>query len=406
MPELKPSPTGVITTHSVGQQTVLSRRIPAVDGFRAVAMLMVIACHVWEFSHRPTLRIAPLGWTMEVFGFFKHGAYGVDLFMVLSGFCLFLPLCYSEQALAKFHWKRFYRRRARRIIPPYYAGIAFATLTPFVLVAFFRLIHIQAHWQPLPGTAYAYFAHLFFLQTFSLKSFGQINASLWSMGLEAQFYLMFPLVVLGYQRFGRRFVLGMIAISIAYHILMEAYTAGMSDKQSNLYLIFFLGRWMQFAAGMLAAWVVAQHRRQDRWRDPQWGTLGILLAVALYTLAASVDFPRFLGWLNPTLLALAFALALVSVCVTQSPLGAPVSSRVMEGLGFISYSIFLVHWPIIYYFGSLLERLHLHGRPLFFALLFGGFATTLAIAFVFFRLFEKPFLSPPAADRKPAEAVA
>ena len=115
----------------------VSWRIPAVDGFRALAMLMVIACHAWEFGHHPTLYIAPLGWRMEIFGFFERGSYGVDLFMVLSGFCLFLPLCKSEQALAKFHWKNFYQRRARRIIPPYYAGILFATLMPFALTVFF-----------------------------------------------------------------------------------------------------------------------------------------------------------------------------------------------------------------------------------------------------------------------------
>ena len=74
----------------------------------------------------------------EVFALFKYGGAGVDLFMVLSGFCLFLPLCRSDEALAKFQWKNFYQRRARRIIPPYYAGILFATLMPFALTVFFR----------------------------------------------------------------------------------------------------------------------------------------------------------------------------------------------------------------------------------------------------------------------------
>ena len=368
-------------------------------------MLMVIACHCWEFGHHPTHYIALLGLRMEIFGFFKRGAYGVDLFMVLSGFCLFLPLCKSEQALARFHWKNFYQRRARRIIPPYYAGLLFATLTPFALALFFRLLHMKAHWQPLPGTPYAYFAHIFFIQTLSTRSFGQINASLWSMGLEAQFYVMFPLVIFCFRRIGLRVIALMVGISIVYNLFMVTYTAGMTGREANLYFIFFLGRWMQFAAGMLAAWIVAHHRRQDKWRDAKWGTVGLFIALATYTFAASVDFPPYLGWLNPALLAFTFGLALVSVCVTRSPLGWLFSNRLMEKLGFISYSIFLIHWPVIYYFGGLLERLHLRGNPLFYALFPGGLALTVGFALVFFRLFEKPFLNPPSAARQEAAAA-
>ena len=77
----------------------------------------------------------------------------------------------------------------------------------------------------------------------------------------------------------------------------------------------------------------------------------------------------------------------------------------MERLGFISYSIFLIHWPVIYYFSCLLERLHFHGRPLFLALYFGGLPVTVGIALVFFRLFEKPFLNPPSPARKEAAAA-
>ena len=403
---VNPSESGAsVTPDAAPDRAATSWRIPAVDGFRALAMIMVIACHCWEFGHHPTLYIAPLGLRMEIFGFFKLGGYGVDLFMVLSGFCLFLPLCKSEQALARFHWKNFYKRRARRIIPPYYAGILFATLMPFALVLFYRIIHLKANWQPLPGSLYDYFAYAFFLQTLSTRSFGHINASLWSMGLEAQFYLMFPLVILGFRRLGLGFIALMIGISITYHLFMESYTVGMPPNTANLYFVFFLGRWVEFAAGMLAAWIVAHHRRQDMWRDAKWGTLGVLLSLAIYTFAASVDYPQYLGWSRLALLASAFALALVSVCVTRSPLGHLVSNPVMERLGFISYSVFLIHWPVVYYFGSLLERLHLHGNALFLALFPGGLLVTVALALVFFRLFEKPFLNPPSAARQEAAAA-
>ncbi len=387
--------------------STLSWRIPAVDGFRALAMLMVIACHSWEFGHEPKLYLAPLGVPVEFFGFFKCGSYGVDLFMVLSGFCLFLPLCKSEQALARFQWKTFYMRRARRIIPPYYAGIAFTTFIPFALVAFFRLIHIKANWQPLPGTVTDYLAVMLFSQNFFMKTFGSVNASYWSMGLEAQFYLMFPLVVWMYRRIRLRGIALVFGISILYNIFMESYTTGMAPRLAHLYFIFFPGRWIQFAAGMLAAWIVAHHRRQDMWRDSKWGTLGVLAALAVYTFTASVDFPRFFGWVNPALMAFTFALVLVSVCVTRSPLGRLFSNRVMERLGLISYSIFLVHWPVVYFFSQLLERLHVHGRLVFFALFPGGVLASVVVGYVFFRLFERPFLNPPTPARKEAaEALA
>src|SRR4051812_38861600 len=94
--------------HASRQLSVRRPRIAAIDGLRALACLMVLAYHTSQFAyqHQP--------WPV------RHLAGGVDIFIVLSGFCLFLPVTASPD---RFSARRFFRQRARRIVPAYYASM-------------------------------------------------------------------------------------------------------------------------------------------------------------------------------------------------------------------------------------------------------------------------------------------
>ena len=319
---------------------------------------------------------------------------GVDLFMVLSGFCLFWPLCIKPGSVTGWSWKTYARRRIHRIVPPYYAAIVYCTLLPIVLVGVYRLLHQPAHWQPLPSL-WQYAAHLLFIHTLFSATWGGIQGAFWSLGLEAQFYVAFPLVVLAYRKYGIRVAAGMTLISIVYRCIAGIMTAHSPWLMQFLPTVFFLGRWMQFAAGMTAAWVVARAVRDDMFYSARLG-LGMLAAgLLLYGTALSV-MPAWLTLfpVRDLLLAASFALALVAVCASKTPLNLLFENKVVVWLGTISYSIFLIHQNTIFYVSELLKKvLHLGGPARFLVLETVGFAVIVGVAFVFFKLFEAPFMN-------------
>ena len=384
----------------MNQATPANWRIPSVDGLRAMAMLMVYGCHMYLFTHNPALSVPLFGNRVDLFRVFTQFPTGVDLFMVLSGFCLFLPACKSEAAMQKWHWRDFYKRRVRRIVPPYYAAIFYSVALPYVLVMLYRLLHQPAHWPPLeaPGV---YLSHFLFAQTLFLSTFGHINGAFWSMGLEAQFYLLFPLVIWGYRRFGLWIVAAMIAVSIVYRIIASAITAPMSEHAQFLASAFFLGRWMQFALGMTAAWLVARYRQAGRERSAAWGTGVALGAAALFTVTCATT-PD-LHWVRSLLLGVAFSGLTVALCISTTPVRALFENRYMTWLGYVSYSLFLLHWPTGYYLSELFSKvLHVSGLTELFLLLTVGFAVTVGISYLFFLLAEKPFLSQSSRSARPA----
>ncbi len=372
-------------------------RIPSVDGLRAMAMLMVYGCHMYMFAQNPELVMPVLGHPVDVFHFLRFPT--VDMFMVLSGFCLFLPVCKTEKALQKWHWQEFYKRRVRRIALPYYAAILYSIGLPYVLVILYQLLNQPANWPPLeaPGV---YLAFLLFAHTLFLSTFGHINGALWSMGLEAQFYLMFPLVIWGYRRFGMRIVWGMIAVSIVYRMIAADITAPMSENAQFLAAAFFLGRWMQFALGMGAAKLVVNYRQAGREWSAAWGTGAVLGAVALFSVTCMTT-PD-LSWVQSLLLGLAFSGLTIALAISKTPLRALFENRFMTWLGYISYSLYLLHWPTGYYLSEFCKKvLHVTGLTEFFLLVTIGFAVTLGISYLFFLLAEKPFLSKPSKSERP-----
>ena len=364
-----------------------------------MAMLMVFGCHMYLFTHNPALIVSVFGSRVDIFWVFTQFPSGVDLFMVLSGFCLFLPACKSETAMQKWHWQDFYKRRVRRIVPPYYAALLYSIALPYLLVVFYRLLHQPAHWPPLeaPGV---YVAFLLFAHTLFLSTFGHINGALWSMGLEAQFYLMFPVVIWGYRRFGLWMLAAMIGVSIIYRIIATVITTPMSEHAQFLASAFFLGRWMQFALGMAAAWLVAQWRQTGQERSAAWGTGVALGSAALFavTCAATPD----LHWARSLLLGVAFSGLTVALCVSTTPVRALFENRFMTWLGYVSYSLFLLHWPTAYYLSEFFNKvLHVSGLTELFLLLTVGFAVTVGISYLFFLAAEKPFLSKPSKSARP-----
>lgn len=164
-------------------RTADSRRIPELDGFRAMLVFLVSWYHIWQQSWW-TPRVGSVSLDFLV----RSGYMPVDGTILLSGFLLFLP--YARHMLLGGpypDWQAFYRKRAARILPSYY----------FFLAASFFLIALP--WGLYPTPQYLVkdvFTHLTFTFTFSAETYigTPLGAACWTLAIEAQAYLLFPLL--------------------------------------------------------------------------------------------------------------------------------------------------------------------------------------------------------------------
>lgn len=368
-----------------------SHLLPA-DGLRGMAALMVVLGHVYAAAGYPYLAIGAVAGTLD----FMHS--GVDLFFVLSGFCLYYPL---TRAGSRRDWREFFRRRARRLLPPYYVAVAAVILLPFVVAPVARtlgLVVVPATWP----SWHQVWTHLFLIHTFSTDTFYGLNGPFWSLGIEIQFYLAFPLAVWIVHRWGWRGVCLIGAIALAYRMAVISGTLFIYQPVDVPDI--FLSRWLAFALGMLVALQV-RHAPQVR-HDFRREMSDLGGAICLFLLAAYLLYGPARQWPYPpkdVLFAGLYSVVLYTACSSGSFIGGLLAHRVPVWLGRISYSLYLVHLPIVFSLGPSVMAWHL-------GLLTGLLAMTavcvpiaLAGAALFFHLFERPFLNPPRTE--PAAAV-
>jgi peptidoglycan/LPS O-acetylase OafA/YrhL len=322
-----------------------SKRLPGVDGLRAVAALWVVLFHMAAFSSAQF----PLVPGLDLF--LRSGSTGVSLFLVLSGFCLYLP--FAGGRTARFKIGEFFRRRCKRLLPAYYVSLllalalAFASADPLGLP---RLTLGEAIWQMV--------THLALIHTLFPETFYSLNGAFWSLGLESQLYLALPLLVWIAGRYGltRAFALA-VACNVVYRLgLGLAMSAGLLDGRGVLAMSVLPnqlpGRWAEFALGMLAADLYVSGRL-ERWaRFVPAMLVAIVALVPISLLAVRFD-------LSHIVYGALFFILLCVVVTSDNHVARMLAWRPLVALGTMSYSLYLVHQPVIQLFAV---WLHLH-RP-------------------------------------------
>ena len=290
----------------------MERRLGYIDGLRAVAVLSVIAFHV---------RVHTAGVRLE--HLFKEGAHGVDLFFVLSGLCLALPTLerVRKTGSANFDVAGYALKRCLRILPPYVAAVFL-----FAGVVWFFLSHGLA----LPEGMHRFDAtdllsELFFLDRNNLH----INQSFWSLALEFRWYFVFPLALALWVARPRALLLAIALVVIA----AECTRASSAD----------LGVLDAFLLGIVAA-----HIRVNSHPIARYGIAFVLGGAILgLALEPSYHFPiqTNSGW------HLA-AFGLVIYAGHAVWLQRILATRMLRAVGIASYSIYLVHEPIVSFFAA------------------------------------------------------
>ena len=379
-------PTHALVTAAPALPTHLNR----VDGLRGTAALLIVVYHLFCVCKQPDFR----PWHhINVFRPLHDGWCGVNLFLVLSGFCLFWPYaCQPERAL---RFGDFMRRRAKRLIPPYYASLL---LVPAGYLLLRRWMPDQGITVPHPKNAIDVILHLSLFQACSAMSIYSWHGITWSLSLEWMWYLAFPFAVWLYRRAGaQKALIAFGLITLLYRIGLYAALgpAGkFADSQFDFTFAlrtFLSGSLFEFGLGMYVAWWLVNRPVSRRTTASALIAIPILLIAA--HIATSID--MFLP-VRDALYGVVFALLLLTVVSSHANIAQKLfAGKWICGVGYYSYSLYLFHMPFV---SAICGFLAIHGLRgskqyalslLFLPIILGG-------GQLIFLAVEKPFLKQPA----------
>lgn len=292
---------------------------PEIDGLRALAVLPVILFHAGIDA-------------------LSGGFVGVDVFFVISGY-LITSIIVREQLEGTFSFRRFYERRARRILPALLLVMTLSIPLSWYLLSPFEMKRMaESTIATLTFTSNFYF----WLQSgyFDLQSEMKPLLHTWSLAVEEQFYLFFPVVLLLASKLMQRGLLGSIVV-IALGSFATAYWATWAYPTAAFYLL--PTRLWELLMGAAAALFLLDNRMFVRPRvQSALSAIGlILIIVSIFAYQKSTPFPGAYALL-PTLGSVLIIVFAVPGTSTQKLL----SSRPLVSIGLISYSAYLFHQPL------------------------------------------------------------
>jgi peptidoglycan/LPS O-acetylase OafA/YrhL len=329
---------------------------PDIDGLRGLAIFLVVVYHAF-----PTLRTG--------------GLIGVDVFFVISGY-LITQLVVAALRGRRFRLAEFYRRRARRILP----GLL-VVLSACCLAAWLLMLPGELQWFSNSLSWCALFlANVYFAKTAGyFAPAAELNPllHLWSLGVEEQFYLAWPLLLVLGERLGitRRLLALVITVSLAISIWGGWYSP-------THYFYYPDSRaWELAVGGFLAVWQLDVHGGRVHWPGSHGrGIIGLALVIA-GAFFWNINIPIPGSW---SLLPVCGAALLISAGKDASVNRQFLASRPMVFLGKISYPLYLWHWPLFSFTRIIL------GNPPQPALAAIECAVAIAAAYATFRWVEAP----------------
>jgi peptidoglycan/LPS O-acetylase OafA/YrhL len=290
---------------------------PDIDGLRAIAVIAVVLFH----AGLPGL---------------PGGYAGVDVFFVISGF-LITQIIYREIEASEFSFVRFYERRVRRILPALFALLIFTSIASLVLLPY----DLKQYGKSL--AAVPAFLSNFLFWWGGGGYFGNLSATppllhTWSLAIEEQFYILFPIALVFLSRFGRRAVVGGILIlgAISFSLSIEV----MLHNPWDAFYMPYTRAW-ELMCGAFVAMTIKPMRSAPA--SNLMALLGIVMILAaVFSFTQDVHFPGYLA-LVPCIGTALVIYGGVSPTLVGKVLGfGPVAF-----LGLISYSLYLWHWPLI-----------------------------------------------------------
>ncbi|MGA8103795.1 MAG: acyltransferase [Candidatus Acidiferrales bacterium] len=309
-----------------------TRTIPSLDGLRALSIILVILSHgAWYFG--PRIEYNP------VFHFvIGNGLHGVTVFFVISGYLITNLLLREVRKTGTISLKRFYFRRSMRIFPPFYVFMA-------VMGIFWAIHWIPEHWPSFLAAAtytWAYYPH----------AHGYYIHHTWSLSIEEQFYLLWPLSVLIFYRRQKLITVSMLLILGMPVLRLAIYFLAPFLRGTEYFMIH------GWADTIMVGCLLALLKGRPRWEA--WHRLYIhgwtatLMAITafLFNPWFATILPRkpagvFVLAISPTITALCIGGIMIYVVENTDTIAAKIlNNRVIRHIGVVSYSLYL--WQEIF----------------------------------------------------------
>ena len=355
---------------------------PHLDGLRFLAFFSVFLFHSF-YTPDPSTEASALYQVPHRLT--REGYLGVNFFFVLSGFLITYLLLVEKQLTGRIAIGAFYMRRVLRIWPLYFVIVFMG----FVVLPFLKARFGQS---PLHETAQPVYFFLF------MANFNEIYhdcrtptlALLWSVSVEEQFYLVWPLLMaaIPVRRYGWLFV-GVLAMSIGFR------TLHLHDRLIlNLHTLSVIG---DMALGGLTAWLCFRDNRLVNW-IAGWSRTTIALGYALglgliMSRALLTELPGYLA-IDRLVLAFFFAFVLLEQNYARNSFVKMVQFRFLSYWGTYTYGLYCLHYMALLFAIQIMHRLGLNGTPLGVVLGDNALALVLALgmSWVSFNFYEKSFL--------------
>lgn len=339
-----------------------------IDGLRALAVLPVILFHAG-------------------FQTFSGGFVGVDIFFVISGY-LITSIILAEMEAGTFTLANFYERRARRILPALF--VVMALCLPF---AWLWLLpqDMKSFSQSLVAVS-AFASNVLFWRTSGyFDTAAELKPLLhtWSLAVEEQYYLLFPLFVLLTWRFGKTWILKSLVVVFIIS-LASAHWGATTHPVFTFFLLPTRG-WELLLGGFIAFYFSLGHKQAShKWLNELGSLIGVvLIAYSIFLFDSKTPFPS-LYTLVPTV-----GTALIIFFTTpQTSTGKLLGSKIFVGVGLISYSAYLYHQPLLAFAK---HRSIDEPSSLLIGLLI---AATFCLAYFSWKFVEAPFRNKQRINRK------
>jgi peptidoglycan/LPS O-acetylase OafA/YrhL len=374
-----------MTENAIAPRTLTSGHVlrPEIQGLRALAVAIVVVYHIWP-------------------GLVPGGYVGVDVFFVISGFLITAHICRGVLAESRFSLATFYARRIRRLLP--------ASLFVLLVSAVATLLWLPATLWNTVGRQLL--ASVFYVQNWVLAAesvdylaadtAGSPLQHFWSLAVEEQFYLVWPVLLLlaglvTLRGRSRQTTLAAVVCLVTLVSFVFAVIAT-SASPADAYFITPTRVW-EFGVGGLCSFIVLRTGSLPRARSlVSW--LGLAaIAAAAWSYTSDTPFPGTAALL-PVLGTAAVILA-GNVPVTWSP-GVILNRRAVQYLGGISYSLYLWHWPLLIFFPFIVTG-GAHDLTVGQGILV--LALSLVLAHLSKRLIEDPFRGSPGSRTRLATAL-
>jgi len=301
-----------------------SNYIPQLDGIRGLAIILVVSFHYFG-----TFPLLSFGWS------------GVDLFFVLSGYLITSRLIAMEER--ENHLLQFYKNRALRIMPIYYA----------TFIAFFIGYHLLVSKPNLPGFSFYdknWASFIFFFQNWTFIEWGDLKENhlqhFWSLAIEEQFYLVWPFVL---YKFRKKEYFFKVLIVLILFIIISRVCLFIKYSDYMDYPHFYYNTFCRMDAFLLGGilFLYQQKKRAKQLVNYYYGGTIILIAGIIYTGYANISNP-FISTIGYTLIALMYAGLIYSVTSYSGKFVLKIFNYSwLRFIGKISYGLYIFHWIVL-----------------------------------------------------------